>query len=798
MKGVGMKGLGNVRVIDASRGIAGAYVSKLFADGGADVILLETAQGNPLRYHASSPECLQKRPGDSAFFQYLSANKRSITGDVTDAAVRKLVGTADLLIEDCETGSEALAALDVPALRKQFPRLVVLSLSAFGRTGPYAQHPATEFIVQAESGATGMRGLPSQVPYMAGGRIGDFTGATFAAVAAGAAVLGAQRTGHGEHIDFSMTEAMNIAGTVYVDLVFSLLGRPEMGGAFRQVETPSIEPTKDGYVGFNTNSRKHFDEFLKMIGREDWLGNEELASHFTRQFRLDEWNAAVWEWTRARTTKECIAKAMEYMIPVAPVNNGKTVLEHEQLVARKVYEKNPAGDFLQPRPPYLLNGERVRGLSPAPKLGEHNGQIEAHTPSVPAQPTAKTELPLKGLRVLDITAWWAGPAVTHAFALMGADVIHVEATKRMDGARSVVVAPSGDNWWEQSHLYNSINTNKRGITLDMGDAEGLALIKQLIAQSDVVVENFSPRVFEEFGLTREAVHALNPKAVFVRMPAFGLDGPWRDYPGFAQTMEQMSGLAWLTGHADDQPRIQRGPCDPVAGMHAAFAVLVALAERNRTGEGQYLECTMVEGALNVAAELVVEYTAYGKLLERDGNRTPYAAPQGLYACQGEEQWLALSVENDAQWQALVKVLGHPSWASDAALVTHAGRYAARAALDQHLSEWASGRELKETVACLQQAGVPASTVTDCRVAFKQPQFQARKFFEPVTHPVIGTHPIPGLPFRFASRGEQPWISSPAPTMGQHNHEVLVDVLGMSEAQYAALEARGVIGSKPVK
>ena len=793
-----MKGLGAIRVIDFSSRIAGPYVSKLFADGGADVIKVESAEGDPLRRFASSPECLEKRPGDSAFFQYLNASKRSVIGAPGDAAIRELISTADLLIEDFETGSEQLAALDIDALRQQHPQLVVLSISAFGRSGPYAKRPATEFTVQAECGATGMRGLPSQVPYMAGGRIGDFTGATFAAVAACAAVLGAQRTGHGEHIDFSLTEAMNIAATVYVDLIFSLLGRPEMGGAFRQVETPSIEPTKDGYVGFNTNSRKHFDEFLKMIGREDWLGNEELASHFTRQFKLDEWNAAVWKWTRQHTTEECIAIATGYKIPVAPVNNGKTVLEHEQLVARGVYEKNPAGDFVQPRPPYLLNGKRVRELSAAPKLGEHGGNIEARTPPMPANQTAKPELPLKGLRVLDITAWWAGPAVTHAFGLMGADVIHVEATKRMDGARSVVVAPNGDNWWEQSHLYNSINTNKRGITLDMHDAEGLSLLKKLIAESDVVVENFSPRVFEEFGLTPEAVHQLNPKAILVRMPAFGLDGPWRDSPGFAQTMEQMSGLAWLTGHADDQPRIQRGPCDPVAGMHAAFAVLVALAERNHRGKGQFLECTMVEGALNVAAELVVEYTAYGKLLERDGNRSPYAAPQGLYACQGEEQWLAISVENDQQWQALVSVLGSPAWAKAPELATHVGRYAAREQLDAHLNDWAAARDLQVTVDELIAAGVPAATLLDSRVAYKHPQMTARGFFESVTHPVIGTHPIPGMPFHFASRGQTPWITSPAPTMGQHNRDVLQGMLGLSDEQISALETRGVIGTAPAK
>ena len=184
---------------------------------------------------------------------------------------------------------------------------------------------------------------------------------------------------------------------------------------------------------------------------------------------------------------------------------------------------------------------------------------------------------------------------------------------------------------------------KRGLTLNLADPAGLNLCKELIKSCDVFIENFSPRVVEGFGLDWEGVHKINPETIVVRMPAFGLSGPWRDNVGFAQTMEQMSGLAWMTGHAEDQPRIQRGPCDPLAGMHAAFATLVALAEREKTGTGHLLECTMVEGALNAAAEMAVEWSAYGVEISRDGNRGPEGAPQNVYACAGDENWLALCV-----------------------------------------------------------------------------------------------------------------------------------------------------------
>ena len=216
-----------------------------------------------------------------------------------------------------------------------------------------------------------------------------------------------------------------------------------------------------------------------------------------------------------------------------------------------------------------------------------------------------------------------------------------------------VLRPS-DQWWEYSAFFLAANTNKLGLTLDLDQDRGRALLLQLVERADLVVENFTPRVLEAFDLGWDVIHATNPRAVMVRMPAFGLTGPWRDRPGFAQTMEQITGLAWLTGHVDDQPRIQRGPCDPNGGLHAAFAALVGLAQRDRTGSGCLVEAPMFEAALNVAAEPVIEWSAYGNRIARYGNRGPAAAPQGLYACAGWEQWLALAVATDEQWSALCR------------------------------------------------------------------------------------------------------------------------------------------------
>jgi len=788
-----MQGLRGLRVVDFSQRIAGAYATKLLADAWAEVVKVEPAGGDPLRRWSASGQDLRGR--DGVLFQFLNTSKKSVGGEPGDAHVLDLVAGADLVVETFAPG--VIEALDLP---RRFPGLVVLSISPYGRGGPLAGQPAADITIQAHSGALSVRGLPSQPPIMCGGRITDWIGGTFAAVAGLAAVMRARHCGQGEHVDFSLCEVMNIGSTTYMDLMSSLMGRPALTTPPRSVEVPSIEPTLDGWVGFNTNSHQQFTDFLLLIERQDLMAQPEWAQIGTRMARMDEWNAIVRAFTTRHTTAEIVERATLLRIPVAPVCSGRTVLDHVHLQARGVFVPNPSGGFLQPRPPYRMDGEGPRPFEPVPKLGEHGAALAAAPPrrrpqpGIPPVANAKTPLPLAGIRVLDTTAWWAGPSACQMLAYLGADVIKVEAIQRPDGMRMAggLFMQQGD-WWERSGVTLSANTNKRGLTLNLADPEGLALCKRLIARCDVFIENFSPRVVENFGLDWDSVHALNPRTILVRMPAFGLSGPWRDNVGFAQTMEQISGLAWITGHAHDQPRIQRGPCDPLAGMHAAFATLVALVEREQTGVGHRLECTMVEGALNAAAEMSIEWSANGVELGRDGNRGPEGAPQNVYACAGSEQWLALAVTNDAQWAALKALLGEPAWAQDAELATHAGRRRKHEVIDDALGRWAAGQDLDAAVEALLARGIPAAPVWDGRAQSRHPQFAARGFYEPLDHPIVGTHAYCRPPFRFATI--ERWNRTPAPTMGQHNREILGE-LGLSAAEIAALEEREVIGYRP--
>ena len=793
-----MHGLSDVRVVDLSTGIAGPYCTKLFADAGADVIKVEPPSGDPLRSWSATGADLDGR--DGALFRFLNTSKRSVVGRPGDPEVTSLIAGADLVVESPGTDIFGADAPSLPADRAgQVAALVIVSITPFGRRGPYAGRPWTEFTVQAESGSLGKRGLPTQPPVQAGGRITDWVGGTFAAVAALAAVQRSRRSGHGEVIDFSLHECLTIAGNTYADLMHRLSGQPPKV-PHRTVEIPSIEPTTDGWVGFNTNSRAQYQAFLRLIERLDLLADEELATVGGRKARMAEWNELVRAWTRRHPTKEIVARAADLRIPVAPVCDGRSVLEQDHFQARRVFVANPDGTFVQPRPPYRLNGCTIPLRGPAPRLGEHTGRVEPRRHPRPV-PAGAAPLPLEGVRVLDCTAWWAGPSSTQMLGMLGADVIHVESVQRLDGMRMVaLIFGRRERWWEYSTVYLSANTNKRNLTLDLAQPEGLELGKKLVASCDVVVENFSPRVFEKFGLGWEAVHDLSPRTVLVRMPAFGLDGPWRDNVGFAQTMEQVSGMAWITGHVDDQPRIPQGPCDPLAGMNAAFATLVALAEREITGEGSLVEVPMVEGALNAGAEQIVEYTAYGGLMHRDGNRSPWAAPQGVYACLGVEQWLAVSVASDEQWQRLVKALGSPPWATDPILAGREGRRQEHDRIDAGLTEWAAGRELDQAVALLIGGGVPAAPLVDSRLTTLHPQLVARRFYEQVSHPVVGAHPLSTVPFRFASRDQaaEPWIRRRAPMLGEDSEAVLRELLGLTDDELDGLRKQAIIGTEPVE
>jgi crotonobetainyl-CoA:carnitine CoA-transferase CaiB-like acyl-CoA transferase len=776
--------LHGLRVLEIATEIAGPYAGKLFADAGADVVKVEPPDGDPMRHHTAGGPV---EGADSALFQYLNTSKRSVVGHAESTEITSLAAAADVVIVDAGTADATLALL------RANPRTVVVSITSYGRTGPWAAAAATEFTLQASCGSSGGRGVVGGRPLSAGGRLGEWIGGAYAAVAAIAYARRAKAGGGGEFLDVSLLEAMAI--TMGGLSVVAAQINPVNGMPTRSLELPSIEQTSDGYVGFCTITGQQFQDFLVLIERFEWLDDAELASFAGRLRRREEFTAAVREWTTKRTTAEVIDAASALRIPVAPIGAPDTVTGFDHFVARGVFVRNPAG-FVQPRPPYRISGAENRPFEAAPALGTSTGQVS--WPLRPAQAAIKTtgEAPLSDVRMMDLTAFWAGPSGSLMLASLGADVIKVEGLKRPDGIRYAGGRPPGtDDWWETGSIFLAVNENKRGLTLELGTPEGHDLAQQLIAGCDVVMENFSPRVMTNLGLDWDTISTANPAALMVRMPAFGLDGPWRDRVGFAQTMEQVSGMAWMTGDAAGSPVIPRGACDPIAGLHAAFATIVALEHREQTGAGALVEVTMVEAALNVAAQLVVEKSAYGHDLMREGNRGPLASPQGIYAAAGADEWLAIAVASDRQWSALASVIDPPLLAEDPALEHVAGRRKAADRIDAVIEAWTRERTPGQAVDVLQAAGVPSAVVTPAKKLLGNPQLQARRFFETLDRPVVGAVAMPALPVQLAAHDHR-WLRRPAPTMGQHNTEILGELLGLTTTQIAALAADGVIGTRP--
>ena len=792
--------LNGYTVVELSTGIAGAYCTKLLADGGAQVIKVESPQGDPLRRWSASRTSIESG-SDGALFAFLAGSKHSVVADPeTDAAfVDGLLAAADAVV--WSRGSSVAESFTPAVLRESHPHLLVTSITPFGLEGPWSDRPATEFTLQAWSGGiVGLgRGSADRAPVFVGGQVGNYLAGASASAATLAARLRQLETGAGELVDLSMLEVQILALTYYPVTFFQMLGRPWRDA--RKLTVPGIARAKDGLVDVGCGTAQQWFDLCAMIGQQDWI-DEDSPLSITEM--ANEKAAEIYSWFETQNADDIRDLATAFRIPNAPVANGANITELEHFQHRGSFVVNPRDGFQQPGPPYRMRPAELVPPQPAPRLGEHTAQYRQSPLSVPKRPTptgAAGRLPFHGLRVLDMTTFWAGPSCTHFLAMLGAEVIHVESTRKPDGTRLLAGIPvTEDQWWEKSPIYSALNTNKKGLTLDLQTSAGRDVLRRLIATSDVIVENFTPRVLDQIGLDFAAIQAIRSDAILLRMPGFGLDGPWRDNPAFAYVIEAASGVSWLTGYPDRNPYEPYSIGDPNAGVHATNALLLALEFRRSTGQGVMIEAAMVDAALNIAAEQVIEYSAYGQLLQRAGNRGPAAAPQNLYRTADVDEfgrldsWVAIAVADDEQWAGLCEAVGRPQWALDEKLSTAAGRRDAHDFIDEHLSAWCEGRGGDDIVQCLWAVGVPVGKVIQPHRQTEIPQLQFRGFFEDVGHPVNASAPHSTVPVRF-SAGPDRFHLSPAPLLGEHNHELLAE-LGLSDDEIAELEADGVIGRAP--
>ncbi|HET9889443.1 MAG TPA: CoA transferase, partial [Mycobacterium sp.] len=535
-------------------------------------------------------------------------------------------------------------------------------------------------------------------------------------------------------------------------------------------------------------------DFVAMVECPQLEEIEQLRFQIGRWQYRDLIREQIRPWLAERTVAEIVELGQLFRLPIAALGNGSTIRELEYVRERGVFVPNPAG-FDQPRPPWLMSACAPAAPGDTPALGAADDESPWRRVEPEIEP-ALDGLPLSGVRIVDLTAFWAGPAATHLLAAFGADVVKIESIQRPDGIRySGGMRTDVDDWWEYGWVFHAMNTNKRSVTLDLGSERGRGLFTELVAGADVVIENFSPRVMEQFGLTDDVLRKVNPKLVFARMPAFGVEGPWRERVGFAPTMEQIAGLAWVTGLPEAPPVTPRGACDPLAGVHAAFAVLAALNFAERTGTGQLVELPMLETVLNATAIQAIEAQVFGVTLSRRGNRGHSAAIQNIYRCAGSDDWIAITVGDDAQWQALVELMDRPAWCEDEELSTIAGRHSRADDIDGRLADWFVGQSRDSTVELLAGAGIPAAPVVSPSLVTDNPQLRERGFFEALHHGSTGLGLYPCPPFARLA-GQDSWLLRPPPKLGEHNEEILRDRCGLTDEELTRLAAGGVIGTRP--
>ena len=413
-------------------------------------------------------------------------------------------------------------------------------------------------------------------------------------------------------------------------------------------------------------------------------------------------------------------------------------------------------------------------------------------------------LPLEGVRGIVLTQAWAGAFCTELLAMMGAELIQIEVRKRPDswrGGYDTPLAPafegveSARHPWNCSPNFNAVNLNKQSITLDLQTPEGIDIFRRLVPFADVVAENFSPRVLGNLGIDYEALKQIKPDIIVCSLSAYGHTGPYANVPGIGGTIEPTSGMSSLLGYVDGPP-LNSGVMfpDAVAGFYGFGAIVTALHHRNRTGEGQYIDLSMQEANLTAVGDAMLEYTSTGNVRPRLGNRHPSFAPHGIYPAAGDEQWIAIAAESDAQWLALCEIAGRPEWAADARFGDLEARKAHEDALDELIAGWTAGQPRDELADRLSAAGLPAAPVLDGYEVMDDPSLRRRGFIVDVDHPEAGRWPQLGVPFKLSRTPGA--VRSHAPLQGQHSAEVFERLLGIGSDEYEELVRKGVTGSGP--
>jgi crotonobetainyl-CoA:carnitine CoA-transferase CaiB-like acyl-CoA transferase len=780
-------------------GVGASYCGKLLAGLGADVIKVEPSEGDPMRSEGPFPDD-EPSSEKSGLFLHLNTGKRSA---IADGAAREwLLADADAVIVSGRPSELAGDGLAPDDLRLRFPGLVVTSVTTFGLTGPYAEHLGGELIAYALGGYMLLTGAPDREPLKSYGHLVEYQAGAHAALGTLAAFRAREFTGEGQVVDVSAMEAATfmLGGVQGPAHFYGRIARRDgtrlLGVPPEQPYPSTIRPCRDGYVHAHSNNR-HRDLLHALVPHPRLLAPDLLA---TMTGHADEIDAILDEWLLDKSRDDIVRRAQELRLPFTEVRTPSEVLADPHLRERRalVAVDHPiAGSVKLPALPVRMSATPPE-LKRAPLLGEHAGEGWRDGALALAARSVGPR-PLTGVRVVDFTNAVAGPIASFILGDLGAEVIKVEAPRGrpLHATGTAPVAEGGvDEPWNRMMTFNELNHAKRSISLDVTHPRGRELFLALVAKSDVMVQNFSPRAIGNLRLTYDDIREANPAIVMVAMPAFGLSGPNRDRISYGPGIDAMSGLAHLTGYPDGPP-MKPGNffCDQQAGTLAAFATLAALRHRDRTGEGQHVELPMIEGELQLLVDAYLDYEWNGREAMRAGNDHPRWAPHDAYRCRGEDAWVAIGVENDAQWRALCVVIGRPGLADDPQYADERARHANRYQLRPIIEAWTSERTHYDAQAGLQAAGVPAGAALNCLELLWDPHVLARHGFEHPETPNVGPTPYPRVAFTLSETPVP--ITKPAPGFAADNDAVYGGLLGLGTAELAELEALGIAPRKPL-
>ncbi len=816
--------LAGIRVIDLSTALS-ELAGRTLAQLGADVVKVEIAGCTDQARHLPPFGA----DGSSLYWQFVGQGKRllQIPADARDlvAQVHRLLDGADILIESLSAAHREQLQLLPAQLLARHPTLVGVSVSAFGLSGPRAHEPANELTLEAASGFMSVNGDPDRAPLPQGFPQAAFHAGVQAAADALIALEARRRTGEGQHIDVS-TQATMIAGlqTSGFSAAATLRARnPHEAGDDRGLPMkdlyralmPMAAPCKDGFVTFSfagyALGEQSFEKTLNWMLAEGWqlpaTGNK-TVSNWRQKLEAGTLPAdtvtALVEQLRAFLLTKTKAQLMQFALAekvlMAPSSTITDLLVDVQLRTRGAFVE--LNGRQSPGVPFNMSRTPLRTAA-APLTHNQTAAIAEHAPRTIAlaDQNAAAHLAahgaLAGLKVIDFSWALAGPITTRTLADHGATVIRIESRRRLDVARGMPPLTKLDDGSSYSHAFGTANTSKQSVTLDLTTDEGRALVQRLIDWADVVVENFTPGVMQRLGLDFETLCRTRPGLIMLSSSMYGGNGPGARYAGFGTQGSALAGLHAITGWPD---RVPTGPSgaytDVIAPRFSVAALMAALHHRHNTGEGQHIELSQVECALQFIGPLVLygQRVLAGELVlvgqsadsaehsaamqSAHGTDSDRYAPHGVYAAQDHERYVALAVETADEWTALAAVVQLPDISAQLDARAHMNaRRGLRAQVDRAVGDWIAQRPAADAARDLRAADVPASLVCRPTDLLTDAQLLHRGYLAEMDVPGRGATTIEMHPSTFSMTPSR--VRLPPPVLGQHTDEVLRDLLGLS-------------------